>query len=363
MTERIQSIQALRFLAAAAVVYHHAAQQAVTICHRGGVLAPLSLPEVGAAGVDVFFVISGFVIAQTGLLAQPRPTARSFFWKRWSRVAPLFYLVSVPVFFLLGATLNMPQVVATLFFWPAAGLDIVPPYVSLGWTLCFEMVFYSAVALVLIGGKVRRNALIATVIIAALAYGRGRIAWHGMALLANPIHLEFAAGVGLAVAWPWLKRTPSLVGVLLATISLILFLNAARHDVGNLLGMGQALGDTIDFRRVIRFGLPAAMLVMGALICEQSFRRLPGSGLLVWLGDASYSIYLGHCITMLVLFSVWRYIAPPPSVIIIVGVAFGLAGGVALHRWVEAPLLSWVRHWPRYIQYARAQVRPAESPS
>lgn len=118
---KLQSLQALRFLAAMAVVYHHGVEQAVTLCGKGGVLAPFDLGAIGAAGVDVFFVISGFVITMTGPLASPRPTGKEFFWRRWSRVVPLFYVVSLATLALTGFHLNIPQTVGTLFFGPRSG--------------------------------------------------------------------------------------------------------------------------------------------------------------------------------------------------------------------------------------------------
>ncbi len=169
--ERIQSVQALRFVAAAMVVFNHSAELALASTGRYGALASENLSHLGAAGVDVFFVISGLVITLTGPLAEPRPSGVVFFWRRWSRVAPMFLLLTIPTLMWFhitgpmspygaGGPMNTPQNVATLFFWPATTELVVPPYLSQGWTLTFEMLFYStAVALVLIGGKIRRNLL------------------------------------------------------------------------------------------------------------------------------------------------------------------------------------------------------------
>ncbi|HEY1448900.1 MAG TPA: acyltransferase family protein [Caulobacteraceae bacterium] len=93
--ERIVSLQILRFVAAMMVVFAHSAFLAEAVTGHAGVLAPGYAAQVGTAGVDIFFVISGFVIALTGLFARPQPSGAKFFWRRWSRVAPMFYLVTL----------------------------------------------------------------------------------------------------------------------------------------------------------------------------------------------------------------------------------------------------------------------------
>jgi exopolysaccharide production protein ExoZ len=356
--ERIQSVQALRFIAAAMVVFNHAVEQAASLAQPG---AP-EFPGIGAAGVDIFFVLSGFVITLTGPLAEPRPFGRIFFWRRWSRVAPLFYLSSIPAVLLLGEGLDAPRTVATLFFWPALGEHMVKPYIGLGWTLCFEMVFYSAVSLFLLSGQLRRNALVGTLILAVLWAFRGRIAWNGMAMLANPIYLEFAAGVGLAILWPTLKRAPLPMGSVMLGMGVALFAALAARGVGQTLDTEATLGDTIGFTRAVPFGLAATMTVAGALILERAIGGAAWCRRLADLGDASYSIYLAHCLTMLVLYSLWRSYPVPVSVVVGVGTVVGIYAGIIMRLLVEKPLTAFVRRWPRLIQNPARGVRTAESP-
>lgn len=345
MTERLQSLQALRFIAAAMVVYCHAVEQAIGVTGRAGVLGPLDFGHAGAAGVDIFFVISGFVIASTGPLAQRRPTAKGFFWKRWTRVAPIFYVVSVAAIAVTGFHLNWPQTVGTVFFWPTLATPMVMPYLNPGWTLCFEMVFYSAVALVLLGGKVWRNAAIAGAVIAGLWFLRGQVVWNGMAMLANPIYCEFAAGMGLALISKRLATLPMTVGIILALSGFIVILDGAIFSTRGFLDGAKTFGDSIDFRRVVRYGVAATMIVAGGLVCE---RRIAKSAAWRWLarrGDASYSLYLAHGVTMVVLFSLWPLwpFAAAPAAVILVGMAVAFVAGEGLYAWVERPLLKAIR--------------------
>jgi exopolysaccharide production protein ExoZ len=354
---RIQSLQALRFIAAAGVVVNHALQQAESLA---GVPA---YTDIGAAGVDVFFVLSGFLITLTGPLATNRPAGAKFFWRRWSRVAPLFYVLSFPGILMLGEGLDWPRTIATFLFWPAAGKHLVQPYIGVGWTLCFEMMFYSAVSLFLVGGQMRRNALIGAVVLSVAWFFRGRIIWAPEAMLANPIYLEFAAGVALALVWPRLRSLPTWLGAILVAIGIAGVCTTAilgTVEIARLLDAQSTLADEIAFRRVGWFGFPAALIVAGALILERSIASWPLTKALAWLGDASYSIYLAHSLTMLALWNLaWKPLHPSAWITIPVGICVGLGAGVLLHMKVEKPLIELFRRLP---EYARGQIGRPKGP-
>src|SRR5579863_6951518 len=148
---------------------------------------------IGDSGVDIFFVLSGLVIATTGPLAPVRPTGIQFFWRRWRRVAPEFFLASAPYVVVAAATghLNWPQTIATFLFWPAAGSRMVDPYLIVGWTLCFEMVFYTTVSFLLLGDQLRRNLAILAASAAVLFLAKTLSPWLGFRFLTDPVFVEF----------------------------------------------------------------------------------------------------------------------------------------------------------------------------
>ncbi len=158
-SNRIVSLQILRFIAAAMVTVLHTRylDHALTGAPYGG--SWFDAAGIGDAGVDIFFVLSGFVIATTGPLAQPQPSGALFFWRRWRRVAPVYFIISVPI--IVNSLRISPfaphRLAATLLFWPVSAAGPVYPYLEPGWTLCFEMAFYTLVALALAGGVLRRN--------------------------------------------------------------------------------------------------------------------------------------------------------------------------------------------------------------
>jgi exopolysaccharide production protein ExoZ len=369
--ERILSVQALRFFAAAMVVFNHSAELAVASTGQYGPLATHNLSYLGAAGVDIFFVISGLVITLTGPLAEPRPTGIRFLWNRWSRVAPMFLLLTIPtlMFFWVkgpmspygaGGPMNAPQNWATLAFWPASTELIVPPYLSQGWTLTFEMIFYSAVAFVLAGGKLRRNLAIITVVGACIVWARWYYEAAELRVLANRTYIEFGYGVLLAFLLPRLRRAPiSLIAPLLLTAAAFYTWAAVVNDGGS--GAWRAtLSDEHTEWRVFLFGTPAVCIVATAIICERDFRgRL--AGILTYLGDASYSIYLTHALVLLGLWSLWRVTgAPPSALVVLIGLVAGTLGGIVVHETLEKPVMRIVRRVPVLVHHAASQIGRAK---
>jgi exopolysaccharide production protein ExoZ len=352
---KILSIQILRFFAAAIVVYHHAAQLAWSVGRSGQWLAPELFPLVGSAGVDVFFIVSGFVITMTGPAATPRPSATLFFWRRWSRVAPLFYLISVPTVLVLALPLNRDQTIATLFFWPAAGSRIVAPYVGLGWSLCFEMLFYSTVTLLLAGGRLRRNGwLIASTAIVLIAL-RLVTPTNALRVIANPIFLEFGVGVGFALLYDRLKRIDPIIGLPLLGFGVGLFVILGFKGMGDVYLMEPTLRGTNAFWRVGLFGVPATFVVAGMLLLEPWLQSAVPRAL-GWLGNASYSIYLVHGLVNATLYAVWRAAAPPGDVTIMLALPAGILAGVLSYHWVERPLLRAVRWLPTAFTVSKMAV-------
>src|SRR6185369_7350150 len=131
---KVQSIQVLRALAVMAVVYAH-----VFTTGRG------------TSGVDLFFVISGFIIAR---VSSDRPPA-TFIKARLWRILPVYWLAALPyvAWPILYGTPDWAKVAATISLWPVWGGAYQQPLLPVAWSLYFEMLFYAAVALWLTGKR------------------------------------------------------------------------------------------------------------------------------------------------------------------------------------------------------------------
>ena len=339
MGERFYGVQALRFAAATAVVAAHAVDLAGTRLGLETLVGDGALADFGAVGVDVFFVISGFVIATTARGQAGVDAAGAFLWRRFRRVAPIYWLLSAPILVGMarGGTLSADVAAATVLFWPFSGLEMTFPALGPGWTLCFEMLFYVAFGL-------------------AMAFGR-RVGWglvgaYGVLLVAGcfvaapvlrfwgaPIIVEFLLGVGIAGIWRFMPRWagPWAVGLGLVVLGLTVVVGYGRVD-----GV-EALNDpATGVARVLIWGLPSALLVFGAVRMER-LDRAPGrvERAAAFMGDASYSIYLTHVLAIRALGRLFEsgLVSAPGDAVAALTVLVSLAAGVAVHLWLERPLL------------------------
>ena len=289
-TASLPSIQVLRAVAALGVMAAHLGSEGA---NRLGAANPLPNMWIGTAGVDLFFVISGFIMlyASEGMFARPgAPVA--FFTRRLIRIVPLYWAATaatIAIFLLLRATqdLTAGTIASSLLFIPYARPDgLLLPVHRLGWTLNYEMMFYAifAVALILPRGwcVLAVTATLATMVLIGLATALPQ----PLAFWCDPIVLEFCLGMAIALAFRHGWRLPRVAAVALIALG--------------LLSMGVLSLTMPTLPRLVMWGLPAAAVIAGAALVAPApaARRWR---LLVTLGDASYSIYLVHALVILTL--------------------------------------------------------------
>lgn len=330
----LESLQVLRAIAALMVVVFHLGAP----LQRLGLEAPW--PQSGAAGVDIFFVLSGFLMLVT-TYGRDGYTG-SFYHKRLVRIVPLYWIVTTASLALL---LLAPQVVksgkaeawhviASYLFLPARHpvLGTLEPLVVPGWTLNYEMFFYLLWGIALLLPQARRvvgvGAAIAALAVLGIAVPSDNPFF---AFYTSSIMLEFVFGLGLGL-W-YLKGAPIPRGwgfVLIAC------------GFVSLLAQGEVPPET----RMLRWGVPAATVVAGALVLERA-RPVPRVAILALLGDASYSLYLVHGMVLSAMGQVFVRLAPilpfsGPMLYIACGltaVGAAIVISVIVHLTVERPLL------------------------
>ncbi|AXF24653.1 acyltransferase [Burkholderia pyrrocinia] len=332
------NIQRARAVAALAVVGYH-----------------MHVLPFGQNGIDVFFVIGGFIMS----CAAPRE-GRAFLGKRLIRIVPLYWLTTLGVY---AIAVLRPQWLNTT----TAGLDylvkslLFVPYVDdsghrgplnpNGWTLEYEMLFYLAVAASLRFVRARYATALAALLLALVcvtlgATGATVVAAHpGM-----PLMLEF--GLGVLAYWTLEtgigSRIAASVWAALAAASVAaLALLPALHDVPS------------GFARVAGWGGPACVLIVSLVALELHGRKI-ANRLAMALGAASYSIYLIH---PFVIGIAGKIIGARADLGTSSGIAVTFAclvaicaSGFACHVWIEKPMLAMLDRWFR-------RVRPARDPS
>ncbi|HEY2482610.1 MAG TPA: acyltransferase [Caulobacteraceae bacterium] len=329
--KRLASIQYLRAIAVVGVALFHAFQW------RGAGF------NVGRAGVDLFFVISGVIMWRITAEREGRPAA--FLWARLTRVAPLYWLVTLAMAavaalwpaFLPNVHPGLSHLLLSLAFVPHLDPKGLPfPLLPPGWTLDYEAIFYLVFAAALLAPRRRQ----AWIVVAALFFivAAGLILDDPVYILgANPLLWEFAAGIAAAI---------------LAEAGVV----PARRGAWALIAVGFAglavpalLGLFSELARPFIWGLPAAAIVFGAVALERAVAS-PTWAPLARLGDASYAVYLVHLPVQAVVAHTlgtansWLFV---PAAL-----AASIGAGLACHRWVETPLIAWARS---------AASRPAEA--
>jgi peptidoglycan/LPS O-acetylase OafA/YrhL len=305
------TVQALRAVACSLVVVYHATNYPPGAAERW--------PN-GAAGVDLFFAISGYVMMVSSRRQRANPHgARHFLLQRARRIMPLYWLCTaaklacVALVPMLAAQTRPTgwNLAASLFFIPARDrLGVVRPVLPVGWTLNFEALFYVLFAVAL-AARVHPLWISPALLALAVAGFRRDAAWPAPLFWANGLVLEFAAGMALAcVRW---RVAPRAAPWLLAAGAMLLL---------TLPSAGPW--------RFLLWGVPAAAILAACLALEPSAgARLPAP--LRSVGNASYAIYLVHPLIVPAL-------ARHGALAAAASVPLSIGAGMLVHRWLDAPL-------------------------
>jgi exopolysaccharide production protein ExoZ len=342
--KKFQSIQALRGVAILLVLARHIL---VMEDHFGG--GERLLPDVvkaGDGGVDLFFVISGFIMVVITLGQFRMPGAiGSFLRKRAIRIYPLYWLYSLivlAVFLVAPAWVSAMKkgdvdFLASFFLLP----QFHPPILGQGWTLGYEIYFYLMFAFaLLLPERWLARFFVVWGLIASAGYNLylrsdALVGSATIKTMTNPVTIEFVLGGCVALAilrgWRWGDWFCLVGGSLLLPVSSVFF-------------------DPLEFPglRIFCFGLPALLILYGAASLESRSRiRFPRR--LQAVGDASYSIYLSHILVISTVGRLWSAARQPGlwdnALAILIMAAAALGCGLASYHWIEQPMLRFLNTW------------------
>lgn len=337
MNHKLNSLQAGRGLAAIAVL----------LCHIPLIFGPFpqefgGLVSAGSRGVDFFFVLSGFIIFYTNRTIIGVPAAAPFyFYRRVVRIWPLLAVFTVVKLFYMLAGGEVPEhklsfsyVVTSTLLFP----QTQPPFLQVSWTLSFEMFFYSIFLLAILYGKSMRvvcmihAALCLLLNLSPLAPGD-----YPVSFLFSPYIPEFYAGS--VIAWFYLDvkraigRWPA-TGCLLGGVAILVVGVCGQQVVESVLPNCQQLF----------WGTGVGLAIFGAIPLERAgLLRVPAW--MVFLGDASYSIYLAHTSIQQVLKAVLSRCgfigAAHPQLCLWLVASLSLGLCLVVYVLIEQPLLRW----------------------
>jgi exopolysaccharide production protein ExoZ len=350
-------VQVLRALAALSVAMLHAQHDAGMLAERAGLSFTPMDRFPWAAGVDVFFVISGFIMVHASQRLFGAPEARRIFLaRRLARIVPIYWAVTtlyLAVALVSPALLNSEilepwPVIASYLFIPFTRPEgLAQPLYSLGWTLNYEMFFYALFALAIVLPRRQAVGALAVALVALAAAGALIPLPQPFAFWTDGIILEFAFGLALGL----LRSDGLTLGGFARGLLAVLGLTLLALDLTNATLIG-------PLPRAFAWGVPAALLVAAAALGRERPEGGLATRLGVAIGDASYALYLLHPFAIrggreIVARSGLIGIVGPWGFVLLALLAAILAA-VAVHRLFERPATEWAR---RRLEGSRAERR------
>jgi len=365
---RLLSVQALRAVAALLVVWGHSID-AAEFSAMPRQARFFHLENFGASGLDIFFVISGFIVSRVAVRSAMRERvssgspARHFLTRRITRIFPLYWILTIVV--ILEQQFGRYKVpwhsvnwIPTIFLLPSVPSphDLMnAPLLWLGWSLMFEMYFY-LVLTVFLAWRPKTVVRDTGLFLCAMVLAGALIGIHRplLVLWMNPVILEFVFGCLIGVIFssdldiagnvrrlgPWIGVAGA--ALLIATI----FTGYGKASEASSIMTGNAC-----WLRAGIWGIPAALLVAGVIFWNPEMRSFPAR-LLVFLGDASYSIYLCTIPARSGVEHFWRFFGRfGPDTGVLLGAIFCTAVGVVCYLLLERPMMRAFHNWYKPIPF------------
>jgi exopolysaccharide production protein ExoZ len=335
MHEKITVLQGGRAIAALGVLLLHAAQ--MNEKHGEERLPGWAFLDRGALGVDFFFVLSGFIILHAhaydrrGLAA-----ASSYAWRRVTRIYVPYLPLALAI---IALYIVVPSLGAGKNWGLFTSLTLIAaerppaPNLSAAWTLIHEIMFYAIFLLSYWAPGFRWLIAAWVALIGVTNYLPITIAELNLPpaleaslnVFLSPLNVEFVAGMIAAVAVRSLSLVWARVVLVVGITGLVAFF-------------------AIDGISRVWFGVAMAIIITGLVRIEMSGSFAVPLWLL-FLGNASYAIYLIHGPIVSIASGILAGIALPWFADVTLCAALGLGGGVLYHLLFEKPALSYVNHW------------------
>lgn len=342
MKKQFNLLQVYRGFAALLVVLSHGENIINRELHQDSLL---NMFTFGWVGVDFFFVLSGFIIfyvhqSDIGQVKKFKP----FIIKRFLRIYLIYWIVLlVKIFATYSNQYKLSEIFKAILLIPMLESD----FIGVSWTLSYEILFYLVFSALILKPKLSIPIIIAWIIGISLNFTNIIQLPQENFLLQfffSNHNLEFVFG---CLAAYLISKYNIYQGMLIMCISLFLL-------TVSVINTTHLAGSTYDISRIIAYGIPFTMLIIASVSIEQS-KSINIPYILIYLGDASYSIYLTHGFFMSNVSKIiqkyiekFNFISLGSSifidyiiVLIILGVTIGC--GCIIHSYVEKPLNIFFR--------------------
>ncbi|QEM09171.1 acyltransferase [Mucilaginibacter rubeus] len=349
-TKIFYNLQCCRGIAAVMVLMAHANLMVDKQMFSGAFI-------IGWSGVDFFFILSGFIIYYINFkYAGKRNELKKYLSKRLIRVYPIYWLYTT-AFLILNyllikfagkgiinwISLDFMGILRSYLLYPTNIVKSEMPIIPVAWTLSFEIIFYIIFGVYILSNKKIFQLIVGIwMLFVALNFFKVIDVTQSplLSTLCNAKNIEFI--YGCVIAHLSLKNKISrnrsigisvlLVGMILLAISWINEMNQCRY-----------------FPKMdsLNFGIPYSLIIYGLISLETYNPNNKIKNSLVFLGDASYSIYLMHYISIVILYVIFKRIMHNHYGVFVIITTVLTAAGCICYSWIEMPLLKTIRRYSK----------------
>lgn len=348
----LYSLQVLRAIAAISIVAAHVNRKVQLHLNHNLNFAP---PIFADWGIDLFFVLSGFIIFYVHYHDLGKSfQIKQYLFKRFFRIYPTYWIATLlvlPIFFIIdnigsGTERNPEVIVKSLLLFP----QVHSPVLFVGWTIVHEVRFYLIFGLFLFLTRNLRILLSCIFLISTLLIfllNPSGLNFLIKDYLFSPFNIEFFLGCFSAYIVCSSNSRLQKTYLIAATAAFLIYLGFNNSNLINdqvlLLNHNNPL---IVKDRVFLFGIPFAV-IMTLLGIYELKHSLHIPRFLVYLGDASYSIYLTHFLFISIFFQLLLLfglsISPSLPVIMFTVLLLSICGGCLFYTILEKPLLNYLK--------------------
>ncbi len=334
----LKSVQSCRAVAALLVVLFHTSGSIFALPKYFGSKPYGQIFDFGGAGVDFFFVLSGFIMMHVHSrdLGQPREIA-PYLWKRFTRIYPAYWValaLVAPVYFLMpqfgfGWEREPDVILRAFFLFPHPQTHMV---LGVAWTLVYEMFFYLLFGLLILN---KRLGILIFLTWTVCVLGFAMFKTFPWTFIFSHYYIRFLAGLAVALL---LQRSRIPLPRTIASIGVAVFLTT-----GLIVSYSPPATVTIP---LIGFTLGSALALAGLVEAERSGMIRPWAWL-VYLGNASYAIYLLHFPALSAIAKIGAQVHIkdflPNPITFWIYVFGAVAAGCIFHHLVEHPIHEWAK--------------------
>lgn len=347
-----KSLQAGRALAAILVVLFHIGGAIAADKYFG--IKVFAIPfSFGNAGVDFFFVLSGFIIltAHRHDISRPKKLG-NYLRKRFTRIYPTYWIIFLAVFFIALSSSalrnSVPHdiivIIKSLFLIPQDGKEVGgtgAPVLIVAWSLQYEIFFYLLFAIMIL------NKWLSIIVAIILLF----------------IYIKFSGNSSPYFIFEFLSKDYLLLFAMGMIVSMIckskkvIIINTMYYvGAGTIMFMIVALDTVLQMnlfieRQAILYGLASSLIIFGLVRTEDNGFIIGGNYWFQLLGDSSYALYLIHfplisILCKLALFANINKLGFVGALVSYLLIFFTcLICSVVFHLWIEKPLASHIRNY------------------